>query len=184
MALRFPIPYAEWMDGDGAPLAGGKLYFYATGTSTPQATYSDSTLTTPNANPVVANADGWWPAIFLQGLTYKVVLKDANDVQIWSADPVYGAGGGGGPVSTSIRIVTVSGNVTANDGTVEVNSALATTQTLPAAATVTGSQFTVKNINTGTVTVAGTIDGATNYSIPAQNQSVTFQSNGTSYIVI
>lgn len=182
MALRFPIPYVLWVDGDGNPLAGGKLYFYASGTSTPQATYSNNGLTVANANPVVANADGYWGAIFLQGLQYKVILTDANDVQIWSADPVSGTSGGS--QSSAIRITTISSAITANDGTVEVNSVLATTQTLPAAASVTGSMFTIKNINTGAVTVAGTIDGVTNYILAFQNQAITVQSNGTSYIIV
>ncbi len=182
MALRYTAPYFQWVDGDGIPLALGKLYFYATGTSTPQATYSDASLTTPNTNPVIANADGYWGPIFLQGLDYKVILKDANDVQIWSADPV--SGSGGAAQSGAIRTTTISSNITASDGTVIVNSAIATTQTLPAANTVAGRMFTIKNINTGAATVAGTIDGTSGYVIALQNQSITVQSNGTSYILV
>lgn len=94
MALRYTAPYFLWVDGDGVPAAGWKLYFYASGTDTPLATYSNAALTVANANPVVANADGYWGAIFLQPVDYKVILKDENDVQIWSADPVNGQSGG------------------------------------------------------------------------------------------
>ena len=43
---------------DGAPLVGGKLWTYASGTTTLQPTYTDSALTTPNTNPITLNARG------------------------------------------------------------------------------------------------------------------------------
>lgn len=85
---RFGMPRQQWLDGNGDPLAGGKLHFYATGTTTPQDTYSEVTLSTPNANPVVADSAGVWGDIFLSGSAYKIVLKDADDNTIWTADPV------------------------------------------------------------------------------------------------
>jgi hypothetical protein len=81
-----PLAYAP--DIDGAPLVGGLLYFYASGTATPLDTFSDDTLSTPNTNPVVADAHGFFPPIFLQEASYKVVLQDANNVEIWTQDPV------------------------------------------------------------------------------------------------
>lgn len=182
MALRYTAPYFLWVDGDGVPAAGWFLYFYATGTDTPLATYSNAALTIANTNPVEANADGYWGPIYLQAADYKVVLKDADDGLIWTADPVSGKGGGAS--GGNIRTTTTSSNITINDGTVIVNAAGATTQTLPSAATTSGLVFVVKNINSGTVTVAGTIDAATNYTLLFKNQSASFQSNGSSYIVI
>ena len=86
---RYVVPYAFAEDANGVPLAGALLYFYATGTSTPQATYSDQALSTPNTNPVVANASGIFPSIFLSSSpAYKVTLTDSNNVQQWTADPV------------------------------------------------------------------------------------------------
>lgn len=88
---RFPIPRQDCFDTNGAPRAGAKLYFYTTGTTTPLATYSDSTLITPNANPVVADSAGLFGEIFLtQAAVYKVVLKTSADVVVWTADPVPG----------------------------------------------------------------------------------------------
>jgi len=43
---------------DGAPLVGGLLYTYVSGTTTPQPVYSDAALTTPRTNPVQLNARG------------------------------------------------------------------------------------------------------------------------------
>jgi len=87
---RFQTPNEQFANSSvTAPLAGGKLNFYITGTSTRADTYSDSTLVTPNANPVVLDSAGRAGAIFLDPtITYKVVLTDSNDVQIWTADPV------------------------------------------------------------------------------------------------
>ena len=38
-----PAPKLQFFGADGLPLVGGKLYTYAAGTSTPLATYTDST---------------------------------------------------------------------------------------------------------------------------------------------
>jgi microcystin-dependent protein len=86
---RYVSPYTELVDGNGVPLPGAQLFFYQTGTSTPQNTYSDSLLSVPNANPVVANAAGLFPSIFLLATpSYKVVATDQYGNQQWTADPV------------------------------------------------------------------------------------------------
>src|SRR6478609_4366555 len=71
-------------------LVGAKLYWYTTGTSTPLATYSNQALSVPHAHPVVANADGRFPAIWLQEASYKLVLKSALDVTLVTRDPIVG----------------------------------------------------------------------------------------------
>ena len=65
MANRFNLPGSQELDGNGDPYSGSKLYFYETGTSTPLDTYSDSALSSANANPVVADANGRFSDIFL-----------------------------------------------------------------------------------------------------------------------
>lgn len=89
MTSRFIDPIPQFCDDSGAPLSGGKLYFYDSGTTTFRTTYADSGLTTPNANPVILDASGRPPNIFLQG-NYKLVVTDANDIQISTRDPVSG----------------------------------------------------------------------------------------------
>jgi hypothetical protein len=89
---RWINPRKQFLDGNGDPLAGAKLYTYITGTTTPKVTYSDQALTTPNANPVVSDADGYFGDIWLAtDVAYKLVLNDSADVLVWSADPVDGA---------------------------------------------------------------------------------------------
>jgi hypothetical protein len=85
---RFVLPLAQVLTSTGRLGAGYKLYFYTTGTSTPLNTYSDSGLSVPNSNPVIADANGLFDDIFLANSPYKVVLKDADGVEQWSADPV------------------------------------------------------------------------------------------------
>lgn len=86
---RFVLPNQFDVDATGTPYAGGFLYFYASGTTTPQTTYSDSGLTVPNENPVPADSSGHFGNVFLTPTaTYKVTLTDAAGNQIWTADPV------------------------------------------------------------------------------------------------
>lgn len=94
MANRFQNPYPQFFSATPEVGSGWKLYFYASESSTPLDTYSDSSLATANANPVVLNSRGEpATAIFLQNLPYKVVLKavaaDDTETEVWTADPVY-----------------------------------------------------------------------------------------------
>lgn len=92
MTTRPVLPRWQFMNGNGQPLAGGKLFWYATGTTTPVTTYADAGLTVPNPNPLILNAAGYAPDIFLPPGEFKAILKDASDVTIWTADPVTGFG--------------------------------------------------------------------------------------------
>jgi hypothetical protein len=82
-----PAPRLQFFDNDGNPLVGGKLYTYEAGTSTPLATYTDSTGGTPNTNPVVLNSRGE-ANIWLGQDPYKFVLKTSTDTTIWTVDNV------------------------------------------------------------------------------------------------
>jgi hypothetical protein len=73
----------------GAPLIGGKVYTYAAGTTTPLASYTDNTGATANTNPVILDTRGE-AAIWLSPASYKFVLKDSNDVTIWTSDNLGG----------------------------------------------------------------------------------------------
>jgi len=76
----------------GIPLAGGKIYTYQAGSSTPLATYTDNTGAVANANPIVLGSDGR-PAneIWLTyGFNYKFILKTADETTIQTYDNLYG----------------------------------------------------------------------------------------------
>lgn len=82
MALT-SMPYLtiQELDANGAPYAGGKLFFYAAGTTDKQDTYADANGNSANTNPLILDAAGRG-TVFFQPLTYDVVLA-ASD----SADP-------------------------------------------------------------------------------------------------
>lgn len=85
------------------------------------------------------------------------------------------------------RTVTSSYTVAANDSTVFAAS-LASTITLPTATGAAGRIHTIKNLTSGSVTVATsssqTIDGSSTFSLSAQYKYVTVQSDGSNWYVI
>lgn len=87
MAELLPPIRQRFLDDNGDPLAGGKLYSYEAGTTTPKATYVDRAGVTENANPIVLDADGW-ADVWIGSGYYKFVLKDSSDVEIWTKDQV------------------------------------------------------------------------------------------------
>ena len=84
---------AQFLDNSGNVLTGGKIYTYAAGTTTPQVAYTSAAGTTPLTNPIILDAAGRVPTgeIWLtDGLVYKFVLKDSNDVLIATYDNIIG----------------------------------------------------------------------------------------------
>lgn len=87
----------------GAVVPNSKLTFSRTTTSTLQNTYSDSALTTPNSNPVMADASGVFGKIYLDpstGFDYRCKWTTSADVQIWQEDDIKA----GSTSSTSYRL--------------------------------------------------------------------------------
>lgn len=85
-----PVLRLRYFDSNGNPLAGGKLYSYTAGTTTPQSTYTDQGGLSANANPLVLDANGEAAMWLDPTLSYKFILKDSSDVQQWSVDNVIG----------------------------------------------------------------------------------------------
>lgn len=71
-------------DQNGNPLSGGKIEFYAAGTTTPKDTYTDRAKTSPSTNPIVLDVYGR-AVVYGDGL-YKFVIKDSNDNTIKTID--------------------------------------------------------------------------------------------------
>lgn len=82
------LPRFKELTDDGVPLVGGKLYTYVAGTTTPLATYTDATGTTPNPNPIVLDARGECSLWVDSSQRIKLVLTDADDGIIWSEDGI------------------------------------------------------------------------------------------------
>ena len=84
-------PQGIWreFDNNGDPLSGGLLYTYEAGTTTPKTTYTSESEGTANPNPVILDSNGR-AKVWLESGAYKFILKDSNDVEIWSEDDIVG----------------------------------------------------------------------------------------------
>lgn len=84
---------AQFFDNNGVILSGGKIYTYAAGTTTPQATYTSATGTTPHTNPIVLDSAGRVPGgeIWLtDSLIYKFVIETSTAILIGTYDNITG----------------------------------------------------------------------------------------------
>ena len=70
-----PSGYETLEDANGASVPGGLIWTYQAGTTTPQTTYSDSNLTVPNSNPIIADGAGRWFAYAPTGAAFKLVFE-------------------------------------------------------------------------------------------------------------
>ena len=85
-----PTPKLQFFDLNGAPLSGGLLYTYEAGTTTPLATYTDSTGLIANTNPIVLDSRGE-ANVWLGTASYKLALYTSANVLIWTVDNINGS---------------------------------------------------------------------------------------------
>jgi len=174
MAVLSPPPKAQFFDANGAPLAGGKVYTYAAGTTTPLATYTTAAAGTPNTNPVILNARGEADIWYANGVSYKVVLKDSSDATIWTVDNIAQTGTMATQNANAVNITggTIGSGVTFNGNTSGT------------ASNVTGV-VAVANGGTGASTAAtartnlGAAASGANTDITALDQDITITATGT-----
>src|SRR5260221_2050088 len=74
-----PLAKQQFLSTTGAPLASGCLFTYISGTSTPLATYQDSTGTAQNTNPVILDIGGFAP-LRLSNSAYRFTLYSTGGV--------------------------------------------------------------------------------------------------------
>lgn len=84
------IPRITFENASGTACAGCKLSTFSAGTTTPLATYTDSTGTSVNTNPITLDAAGG-ADIWVGRNSYKFILKDAAGNTIWTVDQVNAA---------------------------------------------------------------------------------------------
>jgi hypothetical protein len=71
----------QYLDANGKPLAGGKVYYYIPSTTTLKNTYQDLYLTILNTNPIVLDSAG--ECIAWGAGAYRQVVYDVNGNIIW-----------------------------------------------------------------------------------------------------
>lgn len=171
-----PLGGAGWqfLDNNGNPLAGGLLYTYAAGTTTPQATYTTAAGNVANANPIVLDSAGrvanqmWLTA----GVSYKLELKTSTGTSLWTKDNIDGIND-----ITNLLTALAASNGSSLIGFIQAGTgAEATTvqtklrQTLSVFDFMTALEIADVSTNTGSLDVTQAIQDAINavYS-PAQN---------------
>jgi hypothetical protein len=177
---------AQFFDNNGNPLAGGLIYTYAAGTTTPAATYTTYTGGTANANPIVLDSAGRTPAqIWLtSGSSYKFVLQTALGVTIKTDDNIYASyqlekqvgvtvGKGYGNLSSNVAVgdtslMMLSSGSATNNTAVGYNSAF-------------GITSAPHNVSVGASSLYTSSTGAYNTAIGSQSL---FNSNGASNVAV
>jgi hypothetical protein len=88
-AGRFVVPpYFPARDRDFNLLSGAKLYVYVNETTTKALIYTDESLTTLSANPVIANSSGQFPAVYAEaGTEASPVLYSVSVTTSTGASP-------------------------------------------------------------------------------------------------
>lgn len=90
-ATPLPPPFSKFFypsssQFSGQPLAGGQVFTYTAGTTTPLASYTDSTALVQNSNPVILNSNGE-ANIWIAG-AYKIIVEDPNGNVLSTTDNV------------------------------------------------------------------------------------------------
>lgn len=88
MPSILPKGKTQFFDANGNPLAGGQVYTYAVGTTTPKTTWSDIQGTVANANPLTLDSAG--EALIWGSGQYRMQVYDALGNLIWdqnTSDP-------------------------------------------------------------------------------------------------
>lgn len=78
----------QLLDNNGLLLAGGKVFTYQAGTTTPLASYVDQSGGTPNTNPLVLDSSGRGDLWFQVGLAYKVVVQLPSGTVLKTVDGI------------------------------------------------------------------------------------------------
>ncbi len=87
------LPVYRWqVNYNGTPAAGAKLYSYLSGSSTPSPLYSNADLAIGHrlSNPVVADASGVFPIMYMDALSYRIFITTTDGTTIFPAqDDIY-----------------------------------------------------------------------------------------------
>jgi len=122
MAIGVPFGWTV-QNAAGTAVSGAKIYFTIPDTATPRSAYTDSALTVPAANPVIADAAGYFLVYLSSELGYDIVVKSADDSITYQERTVTAGASGGDAPDDEIRL---SGYAATQAGFVEAANAAIT----------------------------------------------------------
>ncbi len=112
--LISPVSRQRQFTDLGVTAPGALAYFWAGSSDTPATTYSDSTLSTANSQPVVAGAGGQFGPIYLAfDIAYEVEVKTSTGLTLIPRTAI----SVGGNVGAAIRTDVCDGRLTLTSGT-------------------------------------------------------------------
>ena len=179
---------AQFFTDDNSVLSGGMIYTYQAGTAAPENTYTSVSGSTLNTNPIILDSGGRLPEdLWLsEGVKYRFVLTDSNDVQIGEYDDIAGVNDiSTGTVPWSIITgtpTTVAGYGITNALTI---SAAAATYAPIASPTFTGTPLIPDNDSVSTNYAVGyreapQVSKTDNYTLVLADRGKSILMNGTS----
>lgn len=179
---------AQFFTDDGSVLSGGKIFTYAAGTTTPIATYTSSSGSTANPNPIILDSGGRLPEDMwlTEDQTYRFVLTDSADVQIGAYDNIAGINDGS---LLSVPFSSITGKPTTLAGygiTDGITASTAAATYAPIASpTFTGTPQTPDNAATSTNWAVGYREAPQNsqtgnYTLVLADRGKSVVMNGTS----
>ena len=188
MATAYQVEHllAGVLDNNGDPLAGGKVYTYEAGTTTNKTMWVDANKAVAATNPIILDAQGR-ANVYGDG-NYKLKYTTSTDVVVDTPDNLFYAIPS---TTTTLSVVTKTADytVTSTDDVVLVNAASGSVNIyLPASGTVTGREFTVVKIDSGTNTVtvdpngSETINGSSTFVISSQYGAIRTFADGSNWV--
>lgn len=164
--FQSPIAFQlQSFTNQGLILSGGLIYTYVAGTTTLQNTYTDSTGTVLNSNPIVLDSSGrLTTSVWVTGgVLLKIIIKDSNSNTLATVDNIAGINditlalaspgtiGGTTPGAATFTTVTANTSVTSPLGTF---TQLAST-TVAGTLTATGNVQLGDNTTSDLITING-----------------------------
>lgn len=120
-----PDLFQQYLDSSGAPLAGGCVFSYLAGTTTPTPTWSDFSGTFQNPNPVILDAAGRGP-IWIGPISYRFVLFAAGGANCSAGTQIAVVDNVVGPLSANANNIFTGNNTfsgtTTFSGAVNINA--------------------------------------------------------------
>lgn len=149
-------------------LAAARAFFYDAGTTTPRTVYADEAETIPHPSPLVADADGLFPQVFVSGSAVKVVMQDSTGAALYTLDPCVKTAAVGVGASSISFTPTVELPFTDVQSAIVGAAATAASGFTPFGLGVTGSVELLANLDaTNIASGQYRFDGATTGTYPA-----------------